>query len=110
MGGDEDQELTYMSDEEHDALHADLNDYLENYRNANGNTMRPSATNSAEDIQANFPPEERQAAMADFYEEYGSDYPEAARDFFGQHPWLKWRKDEHGSCRLLRPCAGTAPV
>jgi len=77
-----------MSIEEHTDFHRDLNDHLENYRDAHGNTMRPSSTNDRTRIQRNFSRAERLSALADFYEEFANEYISAARDFFAQHPEL----------------------
>lgn len=90
MGGDPDQPLTNMSPEDHADLHSDLNEHLSNYYDENGNTMAPSSTNSGPNIQENFTREERLSALADFYgdPEIAASYPDAAADFFAQHPDL----------------------
>jgi len=89
MGGDPKQPRTPMSPEQHRQLHKDLNDFLRGKTDAAGNHMRPQRGNPADRIQENFSPAERQAAMAEFYKKFGDKYPDAARDFFKQHPHLK---------------------
>jgi len=89
MGGDPKQPLTNMTKEMHDELHRDLNNFLRDRTNAAGNHMRPQSNNPGDWIQRNFSTAERRQAMADFYRQYGDKYPDAARDFFAQHPNLK---------------------
>ena len=89
MGGNSKQPLTKMPQKLHEQLHKDLNAFLRQRMDAAGNHMRPQRGNPADKIQENFSPEARRRAMADFYRQYGGKYPDAARDFFKQHPNLK---------------------
>jgi RHS repeat-associated protein len=89
MGGDVDQELTPMTKSDHQELHQELNDHLEGYKDADGNTMRPKKGYPGSDMRNNFPRTDRLKAMADFYKGSGSKYAQAAKDFFKQHPGLK---------------------
>jgi RHS repeat-associated protein len=89
MGGKSDQKLTDMPAGEHQQLHQDLNKHLEGYRDSQGNTMRPTSANPGDNIRGNFTREERLKAMSDFYNGSGAKYPDAANDFFDQHPEQK---------------------
>ena len=93
MGGNHTQKTTPMLKDAHrgagDSLHSDLNAFLRGKTDGAGNHMRPQRGNSGNNIQNNFTLEERRAAMAEFYKQFGNKYPDAARDFFGQHPHLK---------------------
>ena len=89
MEGDPKQPLTEMSGMAHDDLHGDLNSFLKGETDELGNTMSPSSTNSAEEIQSNFTREQRLDALARFYQGFGDTYPDAASDFFSQHPELQ---------------------
>jgi hypothetical protein len=93
MGGDPKQQTTPIPKDTHrgagESLHNDLNDFLRGKTDAAGNHMRPQRGNSAEDIAKNFSREEQLQAMAEFYKKFGNKYPDAARDFFKQHPHLK---------------------
>jgi hypothetical protein len=88
MGGNPRQRLTSMTREQHTQLHRDLNGHLVGIQDANGNHMRPQRGNSGLRIQAHFTAEQRQQAMADFYHKFRDRYPDAADDFFSQHPHL----------------------
>ena len=88
MGGDPNQKLTKMPPSKHRELHKDLNDHLRNQTDKHGNHMRPQRNNSKERIQDNFSRADRLDAMADFYQQNRGAYPDAARDFFNQHPNL----------------------
>jgi hypothetical protein len=66
-----------------------LNDFLRKRKDEKGNHMRPQRGNSGRRIRRNFKPEERLNALADFYRQNADKYPEAARDFFKQHPDLQ---------------------
>jgi hypothetical protein len=89
MGGDPKQPTTDISIPEHQALHNDLNDFLRGKVDGAGNHMRPQPGNPGAKIRDNFTDKERLDATAEFYKKYRSKYPEAARDFFKQHPHLK---------------------
>ena len=89
MGGARKQPLTRMTKEMHDELHRDLNRFLRDRVDANGNHMRPQSNNPGPQIQRKFSTNERRQAMADFYRQYSDKYADAARDFFAQHPTLK---------------------
>jgi RHS repeat-associated protein len=89
MGGARRQPLTRMTKEMHDDLHNDLRNFLRDRTDAAGNHMRPQSNNSGERIQELFTTKQRRQAMADFYRQFGDKYPDAARDFFAQHPTLK---------------------
>jgi RHS repeat-associated protein len=86
MGGDKDQPTTKMSTSEHQELHSDLNKFLKNVTDKNGNDMSPRKGNSGADIRQNFTRDERVDAMRDFYNQNESKYPQAAKDFHAQHP------------------------
>jgi len=89
MGGDPKQKLTNTPNKLHEQLHKDLNAFLRQRMDAAGNHMRPQRGNPGWKIRQKFTDEQRRRAMADFYRQYGSKYPDAARDFFKQHPNLK---------------------
>lgn len=93
MGGDPNQELTPMDKDLHrgagESLHNDLNNFLREQTDEAGNHMRPQRDNSGLKIRDNFNREQRLDALADFYKQFGGKYPDAARDFFKQHPHLK---------------------
>lgn len=89
MGGAPRQPLTDIPVPEHHALHRELNEFLRGKVDELGNHMRPQRGNSAVDIQQNFSRKERLAAMAEFYKKNIGKYPDAARDFFSQHPHLQ---------------------
>ena len=96
MGGDPNQPTTTMERGEHQELHKDLNEHLDNYKNTkgdkfkNGNlkTMKPGKVNSRRVIGGNFSGQERLKAMAKFYKGGGAKYIDAAKSFFSQHPHL----------------------
>jgi Domain of unknown function (DUF4157) len=89
LGGDPAQPLTDVAKPSHQQLHADLNDFLAGKKDKFGNTMRPTRGNSGADIRANFSRKARLNALAEFYKANATKYPEAAADFFKQHPSLK---------------------
>ena len=89
LGGDPKQPTTSISVDSHKELHRDLNKFLETRRNKAGRHMRPQRGNSGQTIRWTFRREERLKAMAEFYRVNKGKYPEAARDFFKQHPELK---------------------
>ena len=86
MGGDPKQALTDMPVEDHKRLHAELNQFLRKKTDEFGNHMRPQRGNSASDIQQNFSREERLNALKEFYRTFRDRFPDAAHDFFVQHP------------------------
>jgi hypothetical protein len=98
MGGDPKQDLTKLNSTDHVDLHRDMNTFLETKTTVNdeGETvsMRPKRGNSGETIQGNFSREERLEALAEFYSENEGKYPDAAADFFAQHPDLQKTKYE----------------
>ena len=93
LGGDPKQHTTSISKDTHRgagvALHNDQNNFLRGKTDAAGNHMRPQRGNSAADIKQNFTRQQRLDALAEFYKEFSDKYPEAAHDFFIQHPHLK---------------------
>ncbi|MFV0445925.1 MAG: hypothetical protein ACK5Q5_20290 [Planctomycetaceae bacterium] len=93
MGGAKNQPTTKMPQGTHrgqgSSLHNDLSKFLKDKTDAAGNNMRPGPGNSGADIRGNFTRQQRLDAMADFYKTFGNKYPDAARDFFNQHPHLK---------------------
>lgn len=89
MGGDPNQPRTTMSAPRHDQLHRDLLEFLRNKTDGRGHDMCPRPGNSGRTIRRNFSRQERLEAMAEFYKKYRNEYPDAARDFFGQHPHLE---------------------
>jgi RHS repeat-associated protein len=91
MGGDPDQPLTDIVSPGHRLLHKWLNQALRNVFDDFGQHMRPQRGNSGAVIRQNFSRQERLEALADFYKyKEGAMYTEAARDFFKQHPELRW--------------------
>jgi len=88
MGGDPKQPTTPMKESEHQSLHKDLNEHLRNETNDKGQHMRPQKDNSGNEIRRNFERGERLDALKRFYEGFQNKYPDAARDFFNQHPEL----------------------
>ena len=68
----------------HRQLHKDMNDYMRQQTDANGNHMRPQRGNPGARIRENFTPAQRQKAVGDFYKGPGAKYKNAARDFFEQ--------------------------
>ena len=54
-----------------------------------GNHMLPQRGNSGSRIRNNFARSERLNALADFYRQNANKNPEAALDFFKQHPTLE---------------------
>jgi RHS repeat-associated protein len=86
MGGDPDQSLTPMDTKDHQQLHQDLNDFLKDNIDGNGNDMMPRSNNSGQDIRDNFSRQQRIDALGEFYRQNQNAYPDAARDFFSQHP------------------------
>jgi Pretoxin HINT domain len=89
MGGDPNQELTLLRRGDHLQLHRDLNGFLRGIEDAMGNHMRPQRGNSGYNIRETFTPQQRLDALAQFYRMYQRTYPDAARDFFRQHPGLR---------------------
>lgn len=93
MGGDPKQPTTSIPKDPHrgagESLHNDLNDFLKGKTDAAGNHMRPQPGNSGARIRDNFTRQERLDALSEFYKNFGDRYPDAARDFFNQHPTLK---------------------
>jgi hypothetical protein len=86
MGGDPKQKLTTMPVDQHQQLHKDLNDHLANQTDDFGNHMRPQRGNPGRAIRRNFTDVQRREAMADFYRQNETKYPDSAKDFFDQHP------------------------
>jgi len=86
MGGNPNQKLTEMPADQHRQLHRDLNDHLVRQTDDFGNHMRPQRGNPGQRIQDNFTPDQRRDAMSDFYRQNQHKYPDAAKDFFNQHP------------------------
>ena len=89
LGGDPNQPVTDLPVPDHQGLHKDLNNFLRGKTDTAGNHMRPQRGNSAADIQQNFTRQERLDASAEFYKKFRATYPDAARDFFKQHPHLE---------------------
>ena len=89
MGGEKNQELTEMTQDEHVELHKDLNNHLKEVKNEFGNNMAPSKSNPGINIRKNFTRSERLNAMSDFYGKFKNKYFKAAEDFFKQHPDLE---------------------
>jgi RHS repeat-associated protein len=90
MGGSRKQVLTEYLPPKHYHLHRLLNDFLRQQTNPRGDHMRPQRGNKGEDIRENFTREQRLDALRRFHEQYGDLFPEAARDFFNQHPHLRF--------------------
>jgi RHS repeat-associated protein len=88
MGGDPKQSLTELGEDVHKELHRDLNDFLHTQTDELGNHMRPQRGNPGSTIRSNFSRDERLSALSEFYRENQEKYPQAAEDFFKQHPEL----------------------
>ena len=89
LGGERKQELTDLLTFRHKQLHNDLNEFLRSKENALGQHMRPQPGNSGQKIRRRFSRAERLEAEAEFYRIHRHEYPDAARDFFQQHPDLE---------------------
>jgi hypothetical protein len=89
MGGEPKQPLTDLPKSQHEQLHKDLNEFLASKKDQFGNHMRPQRGNSGAVIRRNFTRQERLNALAEFYKANLAKYPEAAADFFKQHPTLR---------------------
>jgi RHS repeat-associated protein len=92
LGGDPSQPLTDLpvaGSGGHVELHKELNDFLAKRRKPTGEHMRPQRGNPGSKIQGTFTRQERLEALRDFYKAHADKYPEAAEDFFKQHPGLR---------------------
>jgi hypothetical protein len=88
MGGDPNQTCTDMLRSQHRQLTKDMNDFMRQEVNEAGQHMRPQRGNSGKVIQGRFSLAERLNALRDFYQANQHIYPDAAADFFNQHPDL----------------------
>lgn len=88
MGGESKQPLTRMPREEHCRLHQLMNEFLRLQEDEFGQHMRPQSNNSGAEIRQNFTRPERLDALRRFYNQNYNQFPDAARDFFQQHPAL----------------------
>jgi len=86
MGGEPDQPTTTMPTHEHQDLHQDLNAFLKEQTDGVGSDMMPRRGNSGQDIRETFTRQQRIDAVGEFYRNNQDQYPDAARDFFKQHP------------------------
>ena len=84
LGGDPGQQLTRMPASDHKQLHKDMNDFMRQQTDANGNHMRLQRGNSGKDIRRNFKTQEMEGALKRFYSGPGAKYKNAAMDFFKQ--------------------------
>lgn len=92
LGGKKEQPLTPMSKTRHQKLHKELNEYLRQQTDENGNHMRPQRGNSGTNIQKSFNPEIRINAMKNFYDQHPIRYWDARLDFYKNTNMLnKWR-------------------
>lgn len=92
MGGDPKQDLTPMSKSRHKQLHKDMNDYLKEQKDMNGNHMRPQRGNSGKDIQRNFDRQQRIDALKGFYNKHPLKYWDPKLDFYRNNKMMKqWR-------------------
>ena len=92
LGGDTDQPLTEMSKSRHLELHKEMNEYLKDITNENGQNMRPTRGNSGRDIKANFSPEMRFNTAKDFYDQHPIKYWDARWDFYrNNHILYRWK-------------------
>jgi len=90
LGGDPNQQLTTICDCDHQALHKDMNQFLDNVVDpVTGKTMRRKRGNPGLNIRTNFTGALCLSTSALFYKGPGSKYFQAAEDFFLQHPQLK---------------------
>jgi hypothetical protein len=69
-------------------LARDMNIFMRQQTDEAGNHMRPQRNNSGRDIRERFPRESLLDALKRFYQQNRDKYPDAARDFFKQHPEL----------------------
>jgi hypothetical protein len=92
MGGDKDQKLTRMSTSRHKNLHKEMNDFLKEQTNVNGNNMYPKKGNSGHNIQNNFSTMERMNALKTFYDSHTVKYFDARYDFYRNNnfKWMPW--------------------
>lgn len=92
MGGNANQELTPMSESRHYKLHSDMNKYLYNVHDKNGNHMGPQRGNDGLTIQDNFTPVSRFNALKGFYDSHPIKYWDARFYFYRNNDMLKqWR-------------------
>lgn len=92
IGGDQNQELTTMSESRHKQLHNDLNKYLYEQTDDLGHHMRPQRNNSGANIRYNFDTNTRFNAMRNFYDSHSIKYWDAKYDFYkNNNIILKWR-------------------
>lgn len=84
LGGDPKQQTTRMLDSDHKQLHRDMNDFMRQQTDAQGNHMRPQRGNSGKDIRRNFKTHEIEGALDRFYKGPGAKYKNAAKHFFKQ--------------------------
>lgn len=91
-GGDPKQDLTPMSKSRHKDLHKDMNNYLKEQKDMNGNHMRPQKGNSGKDIQRNFDRQQRIDVLKGFYNKYPLKYWDPKLDFYRNNKMMKqWR-------------------
>jgi RHS repeat-associated protein len=86
MGFPQNQQTTPLVRNIHEQLHRELNSFLRTQTNEFGQHMRPQSNNSCVAIRENFSQQDRFNAMREFYNRYGEQFPQAARDFFRQFP------------------------
>ena len=92
MGGNANQELTPMSKSRHQQLHPEMNKYLYNVHDNDGNHMRPQRGNDQYSIQDNFDSLQRLNALKNFYDLHPIKYWDARFDFYRNNDMLKqWR-------------------
>lgn len=81
-----------MSKSRHEDLHKDMNNYLKEQKDMNGNHMRPQKGNSGKDIQRNFDRQQRIDVLKGFYNKYPLKYWDPKLDFYRNNKMMKqWR-------------------
>lgn len=92
MGGNANQELTPMSESRHYKLHPEMNKYLYNVHDNDGNHMAPYPGNNRFEIQKNFDRPWRINALKGFYDSHPIKYWDARFYFYRNNDMLKqWR-------------------
>jgi hypothetical protein len=92
MGGDSKQDLTPMSKSRHKQLHNDMDSYLREQQDMNGNHMRPQKGNYGPRIQSIFNRQQRIDALKGFYNKYPLKYWDAKLDFYRNNKMIRqWR-------------------
>jgi t-SNARE complex subunit (syntaxin) len=86
------QTLTKMSTSRHQELHREMNEYLRQQTDLDGNHMRPQRGNSGEKIRGIFSRPQRINALKGFYDSHPLKYWDARYKFYHNNhiryfPW-----------------------